>query len=104
MRCRRAPRKAGAAEHAKPWPLKSGRIFVALVECIVDACEKCDAFAGVIVGSEVDHEIGIGIEPLDREAAVPIDLRANVQARRGKREPVSGQPGHRQARLVFRSP
>ena len=70
---------ADPGEDAESRPLKSRRIFVALVEHIIDPRKERDAFAEIVVGREIHEKIRIGIEALDREAAVPVHLRADIK-------------------------
>src|SRR5207302_4085132 len=100
----RAPTQAHPTENAESWSLKSRGTFVSLVEQIIDPGEERDALVEIVLGGQVDDEIGISVQALNRKAAVPVYLRANVEHRRRKREPIDRQPACRQARFVFRPP
>lgn len=91
-RWRRAPDDAHPAENTEARPLKSRRIFVTLVEEIVDPRKDRHAASEIVVGREVHHEIRIGIETLNGKAAVPA-----ISVALGSRETMRGE-------LVIASP
>src|SRR3546814_19874082 len=93
-----------ADEEADAGALEACRIFVMLVEKVLDPGEGGQCVRKVVAAGEIDDGVVVGLEPLDREIAVAVDARPDIERGQCEHCTIGNSPASACARFVLGAP